>query len=134
MKCAGCRFYMVLGAKVGGNCHRFPTPKLGVDPSHWCGEYKAKEKPTQVDMFDAPKTKKGTRLTPEWELDAEIGKWAMAQGLTREEVLEIEQEFRDYWISESRAHAVKLDWDATWRNWVRREVKKKKQIAARNIK
>lgn len=29
--------------------------------------------------------------------------------------------FRDYWIAESGAKAVKHDWLATWRNWVRRE-------------
>ncbi|WP_424807696.1 hypothetical protein [Rhodococcus sp. 27YEA15] len=28
--------------------------------------------------------------------------------------------FRDYWIAQPGAKGVKLDWDATWRNWVRR--------------
>jgi uncharacterized protein YdaU (DUF1376 family) len=27
--------------------------------------------------------------------------------------------FRDYWVSQPGAKGVKLDWDATWRNWVR---------------
>lgn len=31
------------------------------------------------------------------------------------------QTFRDYWIAESSPKARKLDWFATWRNWVRRE-------------
>jgi len=29
--------------------------------------------------------------------------------------------FRDYWIAKSGKDATKLDWDATWRNWVRNE-------------
>jgi hypothetical protein len=28
--------------------------------------------------------------------------------------------FVDYWIAKSGKDAVKLDWDATWRNWIRR--------------
>jgi len=29
--------------------------------------------------------------------------------------------FRDYWIAKPGKDGVKLDWSATWRNWVRRE-------------
>jgi hypothetical protein len=29
--------------------------------------------------------------------------------------------FRDYWIAQPGAKGVKLDWDATWRNWVRNQ-------------
>ena len=29
--------------------------------------------------------------------------------------------FKDYWISAAGAKAVKKDWDATWRNWVRNQ-------------
>lgn len=34
-------------------------------------------------------------------------------------------EFRDYWIALPGQRGVKLDWDATWRNWVRRQQKPK---------
>jgi len=30
--------------------------------------------------------------------------------------------FRDYWIAKPGAQGVKLDWDATWRNWMRRSM------------
>ncbi|MGR9087307.1 MAG: hypothetical protein ACU841_09570 [Gammaproteobacteria bacterium] len=29
--------------------------------------------------------------------------------------------FRDYWIAQPGAKGRKLDWQATWRNWVRSE-------------
>jgi len=29
--------------------------------------------------------------------------------------------FRDYWVAQPGSKAVKLDWPATWRNWVRKE-------------
>ena len=33
------------------------------------------------------------------------------------------QSFRDYWIAKSGAAATKLDWRATWRNWLRNSEK-----------
>ena len=29
------------------------------------------------------------------------------------------EKFKDYWIAQPGQKGVKLDWDATWRNWVR---------------
>lgn len=34
---------------------------------------------------------------------------------------EIFQSFKDYWISQPGAKGIKLDWEATWRNWVRNQ-------------
>ncbi len=36
-------------------------------------------------------------------------------------MLAVADTFRDFWISKSGATAIKLDWQATWRNWVRNE-------------
>ncbi len=33
----------------------------------------------------------------------------------------VADKFRDYWISQPGQKGVKLDWSATWRNWVRNE-------------
>lgn len=33
--------------------------------------------------------------------------------------------FRDYWRAKGGASARKLDWDATWRNWCRKEADSK---------
>ena len=68
------------------------------------------------------KRKKGSRIPSDWELDTEWGEWAMHEGLTREEVLREEQKFRDYWISQPGVKGIKTDWEATWRNWVRKRV------------
>lgn len=62
---------------------------------------------------------KGTRLTSDWQLPKASGEWALSEGFTREMVLFEADKFRDYWISKSGRDAVKLDWDATWRNWIR---------------
>lgn len=49
--------------------------------------------------------------------------YALSQpGITSEEqVHRIAENFRDYWIAKSGKDAVKRDWKATWRMWVRRE-------------
>lgn len=40
--------------------------------------------------------------------------------------------FRDYWLAQPGAKGVKLDWTATWRNWVRNETRSASQPAKKN--
>ncbi|HBT01631.1 MAG TPA: hypothetical protein DEB47_17645 [Citreicella sp.] len=47
------------------------------------------------------------------------GLWALDHGLDELSVRREADKFRDYWIGVSGAKGVKLDWLATWRNWVR---------------
>lgn len=69
---------------------------------------------------DAPPPKKrATRLPENWTLPRAWGQWAISEGYS-EQVVRLEAEkFRDYWISKSGKDAAKLDWFATWRNWIR---------------
>ena len=66
------------------------------------------------------KTQRGTRLPadcllpPEW---AEFCKHQRPDLVPRQ----VFDEFRDYWIAQPGQKGVKTDWDATWRNWVRRQ-------------
>ena len=47
----------------------------------------------------------------------------MTEGnFTVDEVRRIADRFGDYWRGVSGAKGVKLDWLATWRNWVRKEI------------
>lgn len=65
---------------------------------------------------------RGSRLPDDWVLPDD---WA--DDISRIDprlaprVDSIEAKFRDYWVSLSGARAVKRDWRATWRNWVRNE-------------
>lgn len=63
--------------------------------------------------------KRGKRLTPDWELPTAWGKWAESKGLSRDDVIRESEKFRDYWVSVPGQKGVKLDWEATWRNWIR---------------
>lgn len=66
---------------------------------------------------------KGSRLPADWRLATEQIEWAVGAQPTwdAEHALKIGEAFRDYWTSKPGREGVKLDWDATWRNWVRRE-------------
>lgn len=66
---------------------------------------------------DKPKSNCKTRLPENWFLPKDWGNWALEQGLT-ESVIRTEAEcFADYWRSKGETRA---DWQATWRNWIRR--------------
>jgi uncharacterized protein YdaU (DUF1376 family) len=66
---------------------------------------------------------RATRLTDQWALPLEWGNWALQERseLTRDAVKEIAKEFHDHWLGQPGQRGVKLDWYATWRNWIRRE-------------
>ena len=55
------------------------------------------------------------------ELPAEWGGFAQAHGVSDAAIALTWETFRDYWIAQPGAKGRKLDWFATWRNWVRRE-------------
>lgn len=63
---------------------------------------------------------KGTRLSEDWQLPEDWKNWAIAQRPDLN-VLQIAEEFKDYWISKTGQSATKLNWCATWRNWIRRQ-------------
>ena len=67
--------------------------------------------------------KRGGRLPEDWRLSAEQIEWAIGAQPTwdAEHALKVGEAFRDHWRSIPGSRGVKLDWDATWRNWVRRE-------------
>src|SRR6185503_3811005 len=55
--------------------------------------------------------KRGTRLTPEWELEQEWGDWAVSQGMKGEDVLREADKFKDFWIAKTGPNATKADWE-----------------------
>jgi hypothetical protein len=47
-----------------------------------------------------------------------MGDWA-TQERPDLDVRQVAEQFKDYWAAQAGQKGVKLDWDATWRNWVR---------------
>ncbi|WP_208434492.1 YdaU family protein [Bartonella taylorii] len=62
---------------------------------------------------------RGCRLPEDFEPDYDF---AIAESLPPERVKVEIAKFRDYWRSKAGANATKIDWQATWRNWVRKAI------------
>jgi uncharacterized protein YdaU (DUF1376 family) len=68
---------------------------------------------------------RGCRLPAEWTPGAELIAFAIREGFTEREADQIAAKFRDYWTAQPGKAGVKLDWPATWRNWVRNEAERR---------
>lgn len=65
-----------------------------------------------------PSKGRGTRLPADFTVTDEMLMWAKDAFPDVSPAFETEK-FRDYWSSRSGSAGVKLDWVATWRNWIR---------------
>jgi|GEM_PF-707226 len=70
----------------------------------------------------APKARNGARLPDDWKLPKKWGDWALGEypALAQEDVRNQADMFADHWRAKAGHDARKLDWQATWRNWMRR--------------
>ena len=68
------------------------------------------------------KSKTATRLPDDWVLPKAWGEWALQEraDMGEADVRREAEVFADFWRAKAGADAKKLDWQATWRNWVRR--------------
>lgn len=66
------------------------------------------------------KAERGSRIPPDWRLPAAWGDWAMGEGFPELSVRREADRFRDYWLGRAGKDGTKLDWEATWRNWIRK--------------
>lgn len=62
--------------------------------------------------------KRGSRLPHDWVLTKSLGEWAQNERPDLN-IRQVAEQFKDYWIAQAGQKGVKLDWSATWRNWVR---------------
>ena len=76
------------------------------------------QEPLTINHKPIIKQNKGSRLSPDFMFPIEWAEFCVKQ---RPELIafEVWEKFRDYWISQPGQKGVKLDWFATWRNWVR---------------
>lgn len=73
---------------------------------------------------------RGSRLPSDWTLPEDWREWATTELLSHgaglpaamDWVARAADRFRDHWLGKSGKDGVKADWEATWRNWVRRDI------------
>jgi hypothetical protein len=63
---------------------------------------------------------KGSRLSADWVLPEDWEEWAK-QERPDLNLRSVGEQFRDYWSAKAGSGSTKLDWYATWRNWVRNQ-------------
>lgn len=82
-------------------------------------ETETETKTSTTDVVERP-AKRGSRLSPDWMPSAaSIAK-------AKEDAPQVDHKaehatFVDYWIAQPGQKGVKTDWEATWRNWMRRK-------------
>jgi len=65
---------------------------------------------------------RGSRLPSDWTLPDEYRAEAKEMGASDYLISREADFFRDYWVAKAGKDGVKLDWLATWRNWIRRKL------------
>lgn len=92
---------------------KWPDPPTSADS--------CQQVPTDVPVvvFDSRSRSRASRLPKDWTLPDNWKAWALEAKPQWDStfVLETADRFRDYWIASPKGS--KLDWEATWRNWVR---------------
>jgi hypothetical protein len=103
----------------------------GTDNGTIRGPFEDHSRTTQEEGIRKEKKEKnvdkarGSRLTPDWVLPVEWREFAKSEkGWSDSDVSAEANTFRDHWVAQSGSKAVKADWQATWRNWVRRSYRK----------
>jgi hypothetical protein len=71
---------------------------------------------------DAPR-KRGCRLPEGWKPDRHVWE-AMAKQFPHVDLDAASAKFADYWHAKAGKDAVKLDWNGTWRNWIRSDAER----------
>ena len=68
-----------------------------------------------------PTKTRGSRIPTGFAITDDMRAWAKTNGLDYLNLDAITEKFVDYWAAKSGASATKVDWIATWRNWLRTE-------------
>lgn len=81
--------------------------------------------PKTGDLFNAGSSTRGSRLPLDWKPSQGDFDYAGEYGLEGYALERIVERFKNYWASAAGSKGVKLDWSATWRNWVSNEAERR---------
>lgn len=69
------------------------------------------------------KKKRGTRIPPDWKPTKNGILYSTTKENSDAQTLNLIESFKDHWAAASGQKAIKVDWDAAWRTWVRNDIK-----------
>ncbi len=85
-------------------------------------EENREEKKEREANASPKKTERGSRLPAEWQLPAPWGQEIVDKGVDATLVRHQAERFKNYWLAKPGKDGTKLDWRATWRNWMAKHV------------
>ena len=94
------------------------TPQANASSKIQAEKEKIREEEKE-EAYASSKKKRGTRIREDWVLPKDWGEWALAEGWPEHAIRLEAQKFHDHWKAAPGQKGVKLDWQATWRNWMR---------------
>jgi len=108
--------------------HRKPT----ANPTQ--SQKKPNQEPITNNQEPYKERTRGSRLSADFVLPTEWADWAK-QERPDLDLRSVGEQFRDYWSAKAGSGSTKLDWQATWRNWVRnqKQVFKQADIARTTV-
>ncbi|EMM6786199.1 hypothetical protein [Pseudomonas aeruginosa] len=79
--------------------------------------------PESEQPLPTDRPKRGSRLPEDWTLPGDWLTWALTERpeFSEDAMRRVGDSFGDHWRSATGKNATKLDWFATWRNWVRNQ-------------
>ncbi len=99
---------------------------LGADQANASSRIEKNREEERIEKEEAiassKKADRGSRLPSGWTIPEEYRESAKEMGASDHLIASEADRFRDYWIAKAGKDGVKLDWLATWRNWVRRKL------------
>lgn len=78
-------------------------------------------KGTEKESSLRSETRRGSRLATDWQPGEPDRDFAAGKGFSPPGIDRMAEKFRNYWTAKSGSAATKIDWAATWRNWVLEE-------------
>jgi uncharacterized protein YdaU (DUF1376 family) len=105
--------------RLGGRPKKGKKPIANPDLTQSEPKKSLNNKQQTTNNTDVAKTTKGTRFN----LDAIPEDWILFCRKERSDLnpTVVFDGFKDYWVSVAGQKGVKLDWSATWRNWIRNQ-------------
>lgn len=73
---------------------------------------------------NSERASRGARIDPDWSPSLAERQFAKQEGLSELETNREAVRFRDYWKGRAGSGGIKLDWTATWQNWIRTSAEK----------
>ena len=87
-------------------------------PKPFANQEQEQEQKQEQKKSRSARSPSGSRLPEDWNPTADMLAWARTERADIDPVTETEN-FRDHWLAKTGKDATKLDWNRTWRKWIR---------------